>query len=159
MTFHVRLAWRNWMAVQLGSGETESINPPDFGAGLTMFEMQNNLMWLPSVTNVPLLLNLSPPQSRPRSSACHCSATSNSAGISTFRMNSPGGTRGSSRSRQCCAEPGPKRPVHGQHSVRRERSYSTSQHGHPFGSPPPHDAYSEWCHGAYVCVVAWEGKV
>jgi hypothetical protein len=48
MTFNVQLAWRNWMVVQLDSGETES-------------ETQNNLMWLPSVTNVPLLISLSPP--------------------------------------------------------------------------------------------------
>jgi hypothetical protein len=59
MTFHVQLAWRNWLVLQLDSGETESISPPDFGAGLSMLETQNNLMWLPSVTNVPLLLSLS----------------------------------------------------------------------------------------------------
>jgi hypothetical protein len=59
MMFYVQLAWRNWMVVQLESGETESIDPPYFGAGLSMLETQNNLMWLPSVTNVPLLPNLS----------------------------------------------------------------------------------------------------
>jgi hypothetical protein len=59
MTFYVQLAWRNWMVVQLNSGETESIDPQDFGAGLSMLETQNNLMWLPSVTNVPMLLSLS----------------------------------------------------------------------------------------------------
>jgi hypothetical protein len=62
MTLHVQLAWRNWMVVQLDSGETESIAPPDFGAGLSMLETQNNFMWLPSVTNVPMLLNASPRQ-------------------------------------------------------------------------------------------------
>jgi hypothetical protein len=110
MTFHVQLAWRNWMVVQLDSGETESINPPDFGKGLTMLAMQNNLMWLPSVPNIPLLLNLSLfPEadcwSRPRpcSSACRRSTTSSSTGNITCRRNSPGGTRGSSRSRPCCA--------------------------------------------------------
>jgi hypothetical protein len=40
-------------------GETVDINPHDFGTGLTIFETQNNMMWLPSVVNVPLLLNLS----------------------------------------------------------------------------------------------------
>jgi hypothetical protein len=59
MMFHVQLAWRNWLVVQLDSGETESISPPDFGTSLSMLEMQNNLMWLPSVTNLPLLLSLS----------------------------------------------------------------------------------------------------
>jgi hypothetical protein len=57
--FNVQLAWRNWTMLQLDSGEIVLINPPDFGAGLAMVETQNNLMWLPSVTNVPLLLNLS----------------------------------------------------------------------------------------------------
>jgi hypothetical protein len=61
MTFHVQLAWRNWMVAQLEAGETEAIDPPDFGTGLTILETQNNLMWLPSITNVPLLLNLSVP--------------------------------------------------------------------------------------------------
>jgi hypothetical protein len=59
ITFHVQLAWRNWMIVQLDSGGVIDIDPPDFGAGLTMLETQNNLMWSASVTNVPLLLNLS----------------------------------------------------------------------------------------------------
>jgi hypothetical protein len=61
MMFHVQLAWRNWMVVQLEAGETEAIDPPDFGTGLTMLETQNNLMWLPPITNVPMLLNLSVP--------------------------------------------------------------------------------------------------
>jgi hypothetical protein len=61
MAFHVQLAWRNWMVVQLEAEETEAIDPPDFGTGLTMLETQNNLMWLPSITNVPMLLNLSVP--------------------------------------------------------------------------------------------------
>jgi hypothetical protein len=59
MTFHVQLAWRNWMVLQLDTGETDAITPPDFGVGLTMLETQNNLMWLPSVTSVSLLLSLS----------------------------------------------------------------------------------------------------
>jgi hypothetical protein len=59
MTFHVQLVWRNWMVLQIDTGETGTINPPDFGMGLTMLETQNNLMWLPSVTNVPLLISLS----------------------------------------------------------------------------------------------------
>jgi hypothetical protein len=66
MTFHIQLAWRNWTVVQLDSGETEAIDPPDFGTGLTMLETQNNLMWLPSITNVPMLLNLSVPIRAPQ---------------------------------------------------------------------------------------------
>jgi hypothetical protein len=66
MTFHIQLAWRNWMVVQLEAGETEAIDPPDFGNGLTMLETQHNLMWLPSITNVPMLLNLSVPIRAPQ---------------------------------------------------------------------------------------------
>jgi hypothetical protein len=58
-TFHVKLAWRNWMVLQFDTGETDAIAPPEFGVGLTMLETQHNLMWIPSVTNVPLLLSLS----------------------------------------------------------------------------------------------------
>jgi hypothetical protein len=56
MTFHVQLAWYNWMVVQLDSGETESIDPPDCGTGITMLETHNNVIWL---------LKLSPPPGRP----------------------------------------------------------------------------------------------
>jgi hypothetical protein len=59
MTFHVQLAWRNWMVLQLDAHKTDAIDPPDFGVGLAILETQNNLMWFPSVTNVPLLLSLS----------------------------------------------------------------------------------------------------
>jgi hypothetical protein len=59
MTFHVQLAWRNWMVLQIDTGETDAITLPDFGVGLIMLETQNNLMWLSYVTKVPLLLNLS----------------------------------------------------------------------------------------------------
>jgi hypothetical protein len=47
--------------VQLEAGETEAIEPPDLGTGLTMLETQNNLTWLPSITNVPMLLDMSVP--------------------------------------------------------------------------------------------------
>jgi hypothetical protein len=59
MMFHVQLVWRNWLVVQLDSGENESISPPNFVAGLSVLDTQKNLMWLPSVTNVPLLLSSS----------------------------------------------------------------------------------------------------
>jgi hypothetical protein len=78
MTFHVQLAWRNWSVVQLDSRETESISPPDFGAGLSMLETQSNLMWLPSVTNVPLLLSLSLGGGHPRTRTCGSKSTSGS---------------------------------------------------------------------------------
>jgi hypothetical protein len=76
MTFHVQLAWWNWLVVQLDSGETKSISPLDFGAGLSMLETQNNLMWLPSVTNVPLFLSLS--LGHPHASTCGSKSTSGS---------------------------------------------------------------------------------
>jgi hypothetical protein len=55
VTFHVQLAWRNWCVVQLDANETVCLDPPDFTQGLNMLEIQNNLMWLPTVTNIPAL--------------------------------------------------------------------------------------------------------
>jgi hypothetical protein len=55
VVFHVQLAVRNWMVCQLDVLETELLDPPDFCQGLHMLEVQNNLMWLPTVTNVPAL--------------------------------------------------------------------------------------------------------
>jgi hypothetical protein len=49
------------MVVQLEAVEREVINPVDLGAGITMLEIQKNLMCIPSITNVPMLLNLSTP--------------------------------------------------------------------------------------------------
>jgi hypothetical protein len=50
--------WRNWLVAQLDAAQTDSVDPPVFGVGLSMMEAHNNLMWLPTVTNVPLLLAL-----------------------------------------------------------------------------------------------------
>jgi hypothetical protein len=58
VVFHVQLAMRNWLVCQLDVGETEYLPPPDVCQGLNMLEVQNNLMWLPTVTNVPALLAL-----------------------------------------------------------------------------------------------------
>jgi hypothetical protein len=58
VTFHIQLMWRNWLAAQLDAAETMWVEPPAFGVGISMMEAQNNLMWLPMVTNVPLILYL-----------------------------------------------------------------------------------------------------
>jgi hypothetical protein len=58
MMFHVQLNIRNWIVCQLDVAETECLSPPDFCQGLHMLEVQTNLMWLPTVTNVPALLAL-----------------------------------------------------------------------------------------------------
>jgi hypothetical protein len=55
VTFHVQLAWRNWLVSQLDANETVRLGPPAFAQGLNMMEVQNNLMWLPTVNNVPAL--------------------------------------------------------------------------------------------------------
>jgi hypothetical protein len=55
VTFHVQLAWRDWLVVQLYANETVCMDPPDFTQGLNMLEIQNNLMWLPTATNIPAL--------------------------------------------------------------------------------------------------------
>jgi hypothetical protein len=60
-TFHVQLAWRNWLATQLETGETGWVEVPAFSQGLDMLEVQNNLKWLPTVTNVPILPALRTP--------------------------------------------------------------------------------------------------
>jgi hypothetical protein len=58
MVFHVQLNIRNWIECQLDVAETECSSPPDFCQGLHMLEVQNNIMWLPTVTNAPALLAL-----------------------------------------------------------------------------------------------------
>jgi hypothetical protein len=74
MKFHAQLAWRNWLVTQLYSSERSNVNPPYFCQGMSMLESQNNLMWLPTVTNVPALLALrATPRggsSRRRSQSC-----------------------------------------------------------------------------------------
>jgi hypothetical protein len=61
VTFHVQLAWRNWLVVQLDANEKVCLDLPDFTQGLNMLEIQNNLMWLPTVTNIPALFALRSP--------------------------------------------------------------------------------------------------
>jgi hypothetical protein len=58
MVFHVQLNIHNWTVCQLDMAETECLSPPDFCQGLHMLKVQNNLMGLPTVTNVPALLAL-----------------------------------------------------------------------------------------------------
>jgi hypothetical protein len=58
MVFHVQLNIQNWIACQLEVAETECLSLSDFCQGLHMLEVQNNLMWLPTVTNVPALMAL-----------------------------------------------------------------------------------------------------
>jgi hypothetical protein len=55
MTFHVQLTWMNYLVVQLDAGDMDHIDPTDFTYGLTMLEVQNNLMWMPTINNIPAL--------------------------------------------------------------------------------------------------------
>jgi hypothetical protein len=64
VTFHFQLALRNWLVVQLDANETVRLDPPDFTQDLNMLEIQNNLMWLPTVTNIPALSVLNYARSR-----------------------------------------------------------------------------------------------
>jgi hypothetical protein len=41
--------------VQLDVNETVRLDPPAFTQGLKIMEVQNNLMWLPTINNVPAL--------------------------------------------------------------------------------------------------------
>jgi hypothetical protein len=65
VVFHVQLTWRNWLATQLETGETGWVEVPAFSQGLDMLEVQNTLMWLHTVTNVPILLALRTPARTP----------------------------------------------------------------------------------------------
>jgi hypothetical protein len=119
MTFHVQLAWRNWMVLQLDTGETDVVTPLDFGVGLTMLETQNNLMWIPLRHE---RTSAAQPQSSP--AARHRTRSRDRAG-SGWQSSTQDSCRSSSRS---SARPGP-RPgtpdlehrlssrVYGQHTV------------------------------------------
>jgi hypothetical protein len=58
MVFHVQLTLRKWYMQQLDVQERNQIARPEFCQGLRMLKVQNNLMWLPTVKNVPSLLVL-----------------------------------------------------------------------------------------------------
>jgi hypothetical protein len=163
MTFHVQLAWCNWMVVQLDSGEIESIDPPDFGTGLAMLETHQNLMWLPSVTNVPLLVNLSlspgaavihvpapvPASARPPAAA-RASAPAGGAPRRYPRLVAINAILCVTRLIMSCS----------QETLRSPRAFEISESVRPsFWHPPPPDGCLECCYGAYVCVVAREGAV
>jgi hypothetical protein len=55
MVFHTQLIWRSWFVKQLATGQTRVIAAPNFCHGMDVFDMHNNLSWLPSVSNVPAL--------------------------------------------------------------------------------------------------------
>jgi hypothetical protein len=55
IVFHTQLIWRAWFFKQISTGQTRVIAAPDFCHGLDTFDMHNNLSWLPSVSNVPVL--------------------------------------------------------------------------------------------------------
>jgi hypothetical protein len=60
MVFHVQLNWRAWFVKQLATGQTRVIAAPNFCHGLDAFDMHNNLSWLLSVANIPVLQALAP---------------------------------------------------------------------------------------------------
>jgi hypothetical protein len=53
-----QLIFRDWFLDQIRTGQSVFIPVPDFGYYLKAFERQNNLNWLPLVSNVPALLAL-----------------------------------------------------------------------------------------------------
>jgi hypothetical protein len=52
------LILRDWFVNQTRTGQAAIIPAPDFGYYLKLFDHQNNLSWLPSVTNIPTLFAL-----------------------------------------------------------------------------------------------------
>jgi hypothetical protein len=54
--FHLQLILRDWFVEQTMTRQRVAVAAPDFGQYLKVFERQNNLHWMPSVTNTPSLL-------------------------------------------------------------------------------------------------------
>jgi hypothetical protein len=67
--FHLQLIERDWFVESTKTGQRAPVPAPDFCQYLRVFERQNNLHWLPSVTNVPALLALIPAIATPRPGA------------------------------------------------------------------------------------------
>jgi hypothetical protein len=53
--FHLQLILRDWFEEQARTGQRRSVPAPDFAEHIRTFERQNNLSWVPSVSNVPAL--------------------------------------------------------------------------------------------------------
>jgi hypothetical protein len=53
--FHLQLIFRDWFEEQTRTGQQRLVPPPDFAEHIHTFERQNNLRWVPSVSNVPAL--------------------------------------------------------------------------------------------------------
>jgi hypothetical protein len=168
VTFHVQLAWRNWMEAQLEAGETEAIDPPDLGTGLTMLETQNNLMWLPSITNVPMLLNLSvpiraPPAGRTPAPPPPVRAPVPAPSSAAYHVSTP---PGGAPNVAPVARRDQGRPVWNtaQASMftanspfaQNVRSRRVSEYIALAGPPP---GGPQWGHHSYVCLVAFERSV
>jgi hypothetical protein len=56
--FHLHLILSDWFVDQMRMGQAAIIPALDFGHYLKLFDRQNNLSWLPSVTNTPALFAL-----------------------------------------------------------------------------------------------------
>jgi hypothetical protein len=56
--FHLQLILQDWFVDQTRTGQSSTIPAPDFGCYLKAFECQNDLNWLPLVSNAPALLAL-----------------------------------------------------------------------------------------------------
>jgi hypothetical protein len=56
--FHLQLILRDWFVDQTRTGQCDLVPAPDFGQYLKGFERQNNLNWLPSVSNIPAFFAL-----------------------------------------------------------------------------------------------------
>jgi hypothetical protein len=53
--FHLQLILRDWFEEHTRTGQHRAVPPPDFAEHIRTFERQNNLRWMPSVSNVPAL--------------------------------------------------------------------------------------------------------
>jgi hypothetical protein len=58
---HLQLILRDWFVEQTMTRQRITVAAPDIGQYLKVFERQNNLQWIPSMTDIPSLLALRAP--------------------------------------------------------------------------------------------------
>jgi hypothetical protein len=80
--FHLQLILRDWFVDQTRTGQCDLVPAPDFGQYLEGFECQNNLNWLPSVSNIPALFAIRATPVRPGHAPRQAAAPTASASAS-----------------------------------------------------------------------------
>jgi hypothetical protein len=123
-----------------------------------MLETQNNLMWLPSVINVPMLLSLSlggggTPAPAPVAARAPAGARAPAAARAPSAAPSGGGAPMRLCRTPLGQEHGTSCHVHREHSIFQKCPGSSRERGYSFGGYPTRGC-SERGHGAGMCVWA-----